>query len=183
MALIETPKADIGQTMPDFDLPDTEGKNHALTSLMGNNGLLVTFICNHCPYVQGIIDTFVLDANALKAQGINTVAIMSNDYTAYPDDSPEKMKTFIAQHNLPFPYLIDENQEIAKVYDAVCTPDFFGLDAKGALQYRGRLDNTNKGSFAGERTPELLEAMTLVAQTGKGPEQQIPSMGCSIKWK
>jgi peroxiredoxin len=182
MALINTPLCDFGKKMPNFNLPDTDGKPHDLESLMGENGLLIAFICNHCPYVQAIIDRLVMDANELKNHRINTVAIMSNDFASYPDDSPDKMKAFIVEHNMQFPYLIDETQGVARAYDAVCTPDFFGINKDKGLQYRGRLDNLPMNA-QGERVPELLKAMQQIAETGQGPEEQTPSMGCSIKWK
>ena len=183
MALVDTPICDFGWQAPNFNLPDIEGKTHTLDQLMGKKGLLIAFICNHCPYVHAIIDRLVVDAKTLQAEGINIVAIMSNDYRAYPADAPDKMKEFSAQHDFSFPYLIDESQETAKAYNAVCTPDFFGLNAKGELQYRGRLDDARQNTSTDNRQAELLEAMRLIATTGQGPEIQTPSMGCSIKWK
>lgn len=182
MALIDTPLCEFGKIMPDFELPDTGGKNHTLQSLMGENGLLVAFICNHCPYVKAIMDRLVADTAKLKKHGINVVGIMSNNYKEYPADSPENMKKFIAEYNVNFPYLIDETQEVARAYDAVCTPDFFGLNNKQKLQYRGRIDNLTMKK-EGERVPELLNAMSQIAETGEGPQDQTASMGCSIKWK
>ena len=180
--LLNTPVCDFGWKAPNFTLPDTNNRLHGLDSLIGANGLLIAFICNHCPYVKAIIDRLVSDAIALKQRGINTVAIMPNDYHSYPEDSPENMVTFINRHHIPFPYLIDETQQVAKAYAAVCTPDFFGLNADGKLNYRGRLDNAKMGT-GDNRQPELLEAMIKIAESGVGPEHQIPSMGCSIKWK
>ncbi len=180
--LLDTPICDFGWKAPDFSLADVDGTQHSLSSLMGDKGLLVCFICNHCPYVKAIISRLVSDANTLQAEGINVVAIMPNDYTHYPDDSPENMRQFAAQHTMTFPYLVDEDQAVAKAYGAVCTPDFFGFNANGELQYRGRLDDAKMGD-ATHRQAELLEAMLQVAQTGNGPTQQVPSMGCSIKWK
>ncbi|MEM6780891.1 MAG: thioredoxin family protein [Pseudomonadota bacterium] len=182
MALVDTPICDFGWKAPSFELPDPNGNTHTLDSLMGEKGLLIVFMCNHCPYVKAIIDRLVADAKALKADGINTVGIMSNDYVNYPDDSPEKMIEFAAQHGMDFPYLVDETQEVGRAYNAVCTPDFFGLNAAGELQYRGRLDDA-KMDDASNRMPELLNAMRQIAETGHGPETQTPSMGCSIKWK
>jgi len=180
--LLNTPICDFGWQAPDFTLPDTDNRLHELDSLAGLNGLLIAFICNHCPYVKGIIDRLVSDATALQRHDINTVAIMPNDYQSYPEDSPENMVAFITRHHIPFPYLIDETQQVAKAYAAVCTPDFFGFNAEGKLQYRGRLDNARVGK-ADNRQPELLKAMIEVAETGQGPEHQVPSMGCSIKWR
>ena len=180
--LLDTPLCDFGWKAPSFELPDVDGKLHKLEDHVGENGLLVAFICNHCPYVIAIIDRLVEDAKALQGEGVNVLAVMSNDFRLYEDDSPEKMKEFAAQYGLPFPYLLDEEQEVARSYDAVCTPDFFGFNKDLELQYRGRLDDA-KMTDPSNRTPELLNAMQLVAQTGKGPQDQTSSMGCSIKWK
>ena len=180
--LLNTPVCDFGWQAPNFTLLDTNNRLHELNGLIGASGLLIAFICNHCPYVKAIIDRLVSDAIALQQRGINTVAIMPNDYHRYPEDSPENMVAFINRHHIPFPYLIDETQQVAKAYAAICTPDFFGLNAEGKLHYRGRLDDARMGT-GDNRQPELLEAMTKVAETGQGPEHQIPSMGCSIKWK
>lgn len=179
---LETPICNFGWKAPTFNLPDPDGKMYALDDVMDERGLLVAFICNHCPYVQAIIDRLVEDVKALQADSIGVVAIMSNDYNKYPDDSPQNMKQFAAQHNMTFPYLVDETQEVGKAYGAVCTPDFFGFDAKGELQYRGRLDDIGMDKNTKDRAPELLNAMRQVAQTGNGPKEQFPSMGCSIKW-
>ncbi|MEC8263532.1 MAG: thioredoxin family protein, partial [Pseudomonadota bacterium] len=173
---------DFGWKAPTFTLADPDGNRHSLDGLMGERGLLVAFICNHCPYVKAVIDRLVADAAALKEDGVNTVAIMSNDYITYTDDSPDKMLQFAARHGFGFPYLVDETQEVARAWGAVCTPDFFGLNAAGELQYRGRIDDAKMGDAAG-RTPELLNAMRQVAATGKGPAEQFPSMGCSVKWR
>lgn len=180
--LLDTPICDFGWQAPDFTLTDADSQSHALASLMGEKGLLIAFICNHCPYVKAIINRLVDDSEALRHIGVNTVAIMPNDYHSYPEDSPPKMKEFAQDHKLPFPYLIDEAQQVAKAYGAVCTPDFFGLNSAGQLQYRGRLDEAKMGP-ADNRQAELLAAMQMVAATGKGPAQQTPSMGCSIKWR
>ena len=180
--LLKTPVCNFGWQAPDFTLPGTDNRLHKLDSLIGDNGLLIAFICNHCPYVKAVIDRLVHDAAVLKERGVNTAAIMPNDYHSYPEDSPENMMTFINQHRIPFPYLLDENQQVAKAYAAVCTPDFFGLNAEGKLHYRGRLDDARMES-ADNRQPELLKAMIKVAETGEGPEHQVPSMGCSIKWR
>ena len=142
----------------------------------------MAFICNHCPYVVAVIDRLVADAAALKEDGVNTVAIMANDYATYTDDSPDRMLEFAARYGFGFPYLVDETQEVARAWGAVCTPDFFGLNAAGELQYRGRIDDAKMGD-ASNRTPELMNAMLQIAATGKGPAEQSPSMGCSVKWR
>ena len=180
--LLNTPICDFSWPAPDFTLKDPTGKMYSRDKIIGQSGLLVAFICNHCPYVRAIIDRLVDDAITLQKYNINTVAIMSNDYHSYPEDSPKNMTAFINHHNIPFPYLIDETQQVAKAYGAVCTPDFFGLNANGKLHYRGRLDNAKMGTI-NKRKPELLKAMIRIAKTGEGPEHQIPSMGCSIKWR
>jgi len=182
MVRLETPVCDFGKAAIDFSLPDVDGKIWTLKECAGEKGLLVMFICNHCPYVKAIQKRLVEDMIKLKAQGINSVAIMSNDPAQYEEDSPENMKQVAMEFNYPFPYLIDATQEVAKNYDAVCTPDFFGYNADLQLQYRGRLDASRKELIEGDLKRDLLDAMLQVAQTGNGPKQQIPSMGCSIKW-
>lgn len=182
MVRIETPVCDFGLAAPDFSLPGTDGKNYRLRDVRGPNGLLVMFICNHCPYVQAIRDHLIRDAHDLKVHGVHTVAIMSNDPSDYPEDSFENMQKTAQALKFPFPYLYDETQEVAKAYGAVCTPDFFGYNKDLKLQYRGRLDESRKESVPNARR-DLFEAMKQVAQTGAGPKDQIPSMGCSIKWK
>ena len=179
--LLDTPTADLGWKAAPFALNDPDGNTYRLDELKGENGTLVAFIANHCPYVQAIIDRLVADANVLKSEGINVVAISSNDYRYVPADSPPMMKSFAERHDFSFPYLVDEDQSVGRTYGAVCTPDFFGFNADGELQYRGRLDDARMGD-ASNRVPELLNAMRQVAKTGKGPAEQIPSMGCSIKW-
>jgi peroxiredoxin len=181
MASIHPPVCDFGWQAPDFKLPDTNGTLITRDAMMGEKGLLVMFICNHCPYVKSILPRLVADIRALKALGINTVAIMSNDPTDYPEDSPENMKFIAETLNFPFPYLLDATQETAKTYDAVCTPDFFGFNKNGELQYRGRFDESRKET-APESTRDLFHAMKQIAETGKGPTEQIQSIGCSIKW-
>ena len=150
---------------------------------MGAQGLVVVFMCNHCPYVKTLIGRLAADARVLQAEGVNVVGIMSNDYTNYPEDAPDKMLAFSAAHDLSFPYLVDETQAVGQTFGAVCTPDFFGYNAAGELQYRGRLDNIAMNGDTSNRVPELVNAMQLVAKTGQGPRQQTPSMGCSIKWR
>lgn len=180
--LMNTPEAQTGWIAQPFSLADPDGQRFALADLQGENGLLVAFICNHCPYVKAIVDRLVADADVLLSEGINVVAINSNDYDYVPADSPPRMKEFAAQHQFSFPYLIDEDQSVGRAYGAVCTPDFFGFDAAGQLHYRGRLDDARMGDAA-DRTPELLNAMRQIAATGAGPTTQTPSMGCSIKWR
>jgi peroxiredoxin len=182
MVRIETPVCDFGKVAPEFRLPGTDGKTYSLNDVRGPNGLLVMFICNHCPYVKAIRDRILRDVAELKAFGVNSVAIMSNDPTDYPEDSFENMKTVATELKFPMPYLFDESQEVAKQYGAVCTPDFFGYNKDLKLQYRGRLDESRKEPAPNARR-DLFEAMKQVAQTSHGPKDQIPSMGCSIKWK
>jgi peroxiredoxin len=167
---------------PAFDLPGTDGGRHSLTGVRGRNGLVVMFICNHCPYVRAIAGKLARDMRDLAAEGIGSVAIMSNDTSAYPDDSFDNMKRFAQEHGFPFPYVIDESQDVARAYGAVCTPDFFGFDANLALRYRGRLDDSGRSPKEGNRR-ELVEAMLAVARTGHAPSEQTPSIGCSIKWR
>jgi peroxiredoxin len=181
MVRTDAPVCEFNQAAPDFNLKGVDGKQHSLASLRGENGLLVMFICNHCPYVKSIIDRIIRDAKELKALGVNAVAIMSNDPSDYEEDSFENMGKIAEEMDFPFPYLIDETQEVAKAYGAVCTPDFFGYNKDLGLQYRGRLDESRKESVANAKR-DLFEAMKEVAATGKGPTEQIPSMGCSIKW-
>ncbi len=183
MALIATPVCDFGQAAPDFNLLGVDGRHWCLSECMGENGLLVMFICNHCPYVKAVHERLIKDLLALKSLGIASVAIMSNDVEAYPEDSFDNMKRMSVLHQYPFPYLLDASQDVAKAYGAVCTPDFFGYNAHAELQYRGRLDASNKEAALEGSRRELFDAMQQVAETGKGPESQIPSIGCSIKWK
>lgn len=180
--LLDTPLCDFGWQAPDFTLADPDGKSFTMSDHFGDKGLLIAFICNHCPYVQAIGERLAQDADDLMAQGINVLAVMSNDYHNLAADSPPNMKKFAAHYGFNFPYLVDETQEVGKAYGAVCTPDFFGLNAKGELQYRGRLDSAGMGDPTG-RTRELVDAMMQIAKTGEGPKEQLPSMGCSIKWR
>ncbi len=179
----QTPVCDFGWKAPAFTLPGVDGKTYSLDALRGPNGTLVMFICNHCPYVKAVIDRIVRDVNALRGLGVNAVAISSNDAEHYPDDSFDNMKRFAAAHHFTFPYLYDESQEVARAYDAACTPDFFGFNGKLELQYRGRLDESRKEAAAADARRDLFEAMKQVAETGRGPREQIASIGCSIKWK
>ncbi|HEX6113715.1 MAG TPA: thioredoxin family protein [Geminicoccaceae bacterium] len=178
----ETPICNFGEPAKSFDLPGTDGRRYTLEDVRGRNGTLVMFICNHCPYVKAVLDRIIRDAKDLKEHGIGVIAINANDPTSYPDDSFENMKRLADAKQLPFPYVFDESQEVARAYGAVCTPDFFGYNADLELQYRGRLDASKTTPIPGA-IRELYEAMVQVAETGRGPEQQIPSMGCSIKWK
>lgn len=180
---VATPICDFGWKAPDFALPGVDGKTWRLADVRGERGTLVMFICNHCPYVRSVIDRIVRDAKALGPLGISSVAISANDATTYPEDSFDNMKAFAAEHGFPFPYLYDETQTVARAYDAVCTPDFFGFDAGLGLQYRGRLDASRKEAGPPDLRRDLYLAMKQVAETGRGPTEQIPSMGCSIKWK
>ena len=174
---------DFGWKAPEFSLPGVDGKTHSLAELRGENATLVAFICNHCPYVKAITDRLVRDATDLVPLGVTTIAICSNDAAAYPDDSFEKMKLFSAQNGFPFPYLHDESQQIARAYSAVCTPDFFGFNANLELQYRGRLDASRAQPGPADLRRDLFEAMRQIGERGKGPREQHPSMGCSIKWR
>jgi peroxiredoxin len=176
------PVCNFGEKAHDFTLPATDGRTYSLSDLKGPNGTLIVFMCNHCPYVKAVIDRLIRDANDLKALGVNTIAISSNDATAYPADSFENMRRWALEKRFPFPYLHDETQEVARAYGAVCTPDFFGYDAGLGLQYRGRLDESKRDQAPNARR-ELFEAMRQVAETGQGPKEQVPSMGCSIKWR
>lgn len=176
------PVCDFGWKAPPFTLPGVDGKTYRLEDLRGKNGTLVMFICNHCPYVKAVIDRVVRDANELASYGVNTVAISSNDVVHYPEDSFDNMKRFAKVHGFTFPYLYDESQKVARAYDAVCTPDFFGFNGKLELQYRGRLDASRKEAGPADARRELFEAMVQIARTGNGPREQTPSMGCSIKW-
>lgn len=183
MVSLETPVCDFGAPAIDFNLPGIDGKNWTLRDCAGDNGLLVMFICNHCPYVKAIRERLVRDTRELLEYGINSVAIMANDPAQYEEDSFENMQKVAAEYDFPFPYLIDESQAVAKAFGAVCTPDFFGYNANLELQFRGRLDASRKETAPADAKRDLFEAMVQVAKTGQGPAEQIPSMGCSIKWK
>ena len=180
---LETPVCDFGLPAPDFALPGVDGRIWTRDDCRGERGLLVMFICNHCPYVQAIRDRLVRDARELAGLGIGCVAISSNDVKDYPEDSFDHMKRVAEQFGFPFPYLYDETQAVARAYGAVCTPDFFGYDVDLGLQYRGRLDASRKEAAPTDVRRDLFEAMRQVAETGVGPAEQIPSMGCSIKWR
>ncbi|NOE24645.1 thioredoxin family protein [Ruegeria sp. HKCCD6157] len=178
--LLDTPICDFGWNAPDFTLKDPNGQAFKMSDHL-QNGLLIAFVCNHCPYVKTITDRLAQDTDLLMSKGIGVLAVMSNDYRDYAEDSPPNMLEFARQNGFNFPYLVDEDQSVGKAYGAVCTPDFFGLNADGKLQYRGRLDNLGRGK-TGKREPELVNAMLQIAETGQGPQDQTPSIGCSIKW-
>lgn len=183
MALLETPVCDFGAPALDFALTGVDGARWTLEQCRGPNGLLVMFICNHCPYVKAIQARLVRDTLELREHGVHTVAIMSNDPAEYPEDSPENMQRIALEFQYPFPYLLDSSQSVAKAYGAVCTPDFFGYNRDLQLQYRGRLDASGRNPAPSGSRRELFEAMLNIAETGHGPHDQIPSMGCSIKWR
>ena len=183
MVSLTTPVCDFGWLAPDFSLPGVDGKTWTLADAMGENGLLVMFICNHCPYVKAIRPRLVRDLAELKRQGIHAIAIMSNDTRDYAEDSFDNMKLVANEFAFPFPYVIDETQAVARAYGAVCTPDFFGFNRKFELQYRGRFVESRKETAPDGVRRDLCEAMKEVATTQRGPMEQIPSMGCSIKWK
>lgn len=177
-----TPVCDFGWQAPDFSLKATNGKTYSLGDIAGGNGTLVMFICNHCPYVLAVIDRMVRDARDLLELGVGVAAICSNDARRYPTDSFENMRKMSDEQGFPFPYLHDEDQNVARRFGAVCTPDFFGFDAGLGLQYRGRLDASRASAGPADLRRDLFEAMKRVAETGQGPKDQIPSIGCSIKW-
>ena len=182
MTLTETPICNFGERAKDFNLLSTENKKTSLNEIVGENGTLIMFICNHCPYVKAVIKDIVEDVKFLESFGIKSVAIMSNDVKNYPEDSFENMISFSKEHDFSFPYLIDETQKVAKEYGAVCTPDFFGYNSNLELQYRGRIRELKDLKPIKKGDSDLRTAMNLVAKSGKGPSNQIPSMGCSIKW-
>ena len=182
MAAMTTPICDFGWKAVDFKLTGIDGKSYALADVRGPKGTLVMFLCNHCPFVKAVMGRIVRDVAELRAHGIGAVAVMPNDAVAYPADSLDNMKLFAAQHAFGFPYVIDETQAVARAYDAVCTPDFFGFDAALGLQYRGRLDESRLEPVTDARR-DLYEAMVRIAATGQGPAEQLASMGCSIKWR
>lgn len=183
MAALNPPVCDFNWPAPDFTLPATDGKTYGLGDVSGPNGVLIMFICNHCPFVLAILDRLVRDAQELQALGIGVTAICSNDAAAYPADSFENMAKLAKEAGFNFPYLHDADQSVARAYDAVCTPDFFGFNAQGGLQYRGRLDTSRMDAAPADAPRDLYDAMKLVAETGRGPSDQIASVGCSIKWK
>jgi peroxiredoxin len=183
MAALETPVCAFGRPAPDFALPGVDGRVWTLQDCRGDKGLLVMFICNHCPYVKAVRERIVRDCRELLGHGIRSVAIMANDPTDYPEDSFDNMRRIATELDFPFPYLFDETQAVARAYGAVCTPDFFGHDAALGLQYRGRLDASRRDTAPPDARRDLFEAMVQVARTGCGPAEQVPSIGCSIKWR
>ena len=182
MSLTKTPICDFGKKADHFELKSTENKIISLNDVKGEKGTLIMFICNHCPYVKAVIEEVVSDSKELEKDGIKSVAVMSNDTVNYPDDSFEKMIKFSNDNEFSFPYLIDETQEIAKKYDAVCTPDFFGYNGNLELQYRGRIRELKNLEPVKDGESDLLKAMKIIAKTSQGPKDQLPSMGCNIKW-
>lgn len=183
MVSLSPPVCDFGRPAIDFDLPGVDGKRHSLASARGPKGLLVMFICNHCPYVKAVIHRILRDTRELATLGVGSIAIMSNDPAAYPEDSWQNMVRIARELQFPFPYVLDQSQQVAKAYGAVCTPDFFGYNADLELQYRGRLDESRKTTAPENVRRDLFEAMQQVALGGKGPAQQTPGIGCSIKWR
>ncbi len=177
------PVCDFGWKAPSFSLSATDGKIYSMKEISGPKGTLIMFICNHCPYVLSVLDRILRDARDMQALGVGVAAISANDVITYPQDSFENMGEMANIHGFSFPYLYDESQDIARAYDAVCTPDFFGFNGDLELQYRGRLDASERNAGPSDLRRDLFEAMKLVAETGQGPEEQISSMGCSIKWK
>mgnify|MGYP003385499923 CR=1 FL=1 len=182
MTLLHTPVCDFGQLAPDFNLLGVDGQQWTRDACTGENGLLVMFICNHCPYVKSIQQRLVEDVSVLQQYGIGVVAIMSNNPHDYPEDSFENMQAVAAEKHYNFPYLMDPKQQVAKEYGAICTPDFFGYNSQMQLQYRGRLDASGMDADMSHAKRDLVDAMILLAKTGEGPSEQVPSMGCSIKW-
>ena len=182
MVLTKTPICKFGEKPHSFSLKGVDDKIYKLEDCLGDKGTVIMFICNHCPYVKAIIKNIVDDTNNLRNLGVNAIAIMSNDTKNYPDDSFDKMKDFAKDNKFNFPYVIDETQEIAKKFGAVCTPDFFGYNSDNELQYRGRMRELKELKPVSDDESDLFKAMKLIAQTGKGPKNQIPSMGCNIKW-
>ena len=183
MAAAQPSVCDFGWKAIDFSLPGVDGRTYSLGDVQGPRGTVVMFVCNHCPYVKAVVDRIVTDMNALHDAGIGAIAIMSNDTETYPADSFDNMKEFAARHGFAFPYVIDRTQDVARAYEAACTPDFFGFNAALELQYRGRLDEGGHNPAPEGAGRELVEAMLLIAGTGIGPRDQIASMGCSIKWR
>ena len=182
MTAASPPLVNFGWRAPDFHLADTRGKVWSLSTLRGPKGLVLVFICNHCPYVLAVVDKIVREGRALHGLGFGMAAICSNDAAASPEDGFDKMGAFARQHHLPFPYLHDVKQTVARAYDAACTPEFFGFNSELKLQYRGRLDDSGRDARPAARR-ELYEAMRQVAETGQGPREQVQAIGCSIKWK
>lgn len=174
---------DLVRPAPDFRLPATDGRSYRLADVAGGKGTVIVFICNHCPYVKAVVDRMVADAATLASEGFGFAAICSNDVSTHPADSFDNMRRFAETHAFGFPYLHDESQSVARAYGAVCTPDFFGLAADGTILYRGRLDAGRSEPPPPDAPRELVEAMREIGRSGQAPAVQMPSMGCSIKWK
>ncbi|HMV17500.1 MAG TPA: thioredoxin family protein [Rhodocyclaceae bacterium] len=183
MVSLSPPVCDFGWSAPDFALPGVDGRTHSLASCRGPAGLLVMFICNHCPYVKAILPRLLRDCRELAGLGVGSVALMANDPADYPEDSWEAMQRIAVEQDFPFPYLLDASQDVARAYGAVCTPDFFGFNRDLKLQYRGRLDASGRQPAPSDTRRELFEAMAQVARSGEGPRDQTASIGCSIKWR
>lgn len=183
MAALESPVCDFGADAPEFSLPGVDGRDWALADVRGERGTVIMFICNHCPFVIAAIDRLIREVNELSPLGVAFAAIMSNDTETYPADSFEHMQRWSQELRFPFPYLLDDSQQVARAYGAVCTPDFFGYNAELKLQYRGRLDAGRTSAPPAGSPRELYEAMRTIATTGEGPAEQIPGIGCSIKWR
>ena len=183
MASSPLPARPLGWKASDFRLPGVDGKAYTLKDICGQHGTVVMFICNHCPYVKAIVDRLAKDIGELSKRGIGAIAIMPNDPKRQPEDSLDNMKVFAKSHTFSFPYVIDESQQTARDYAAVCTPEFFGFDPALSLQYHGRFDSSGKGPAGPETKRELFDAMLMIAETRKGPVQQVPSIGCSVKWR
>jgi len=183
MVELSTPVCNFGEKAHDFSLKNVDGKKWSLNDCKGEKGLLVMFLCNHCPYVQAILEKLVVEMSVLEKKGIGCVAINPNDYISFPEDSYENMVKIAKKFGFSFPYLFDETQEIAKKYDSICTPDFFGYNSELKLQYRGRFDDRGMKAAINPNASDLFTAMFQIARTGKGPEKQYSSVGCSIKWR
>ncbi len=181
--LLETPICDFGWPAPDFTLKDPNDRSFTMKDQLGDKGLLIAFICNHCPYVQKIAVRLAADTSELMAEGVNVLAVMSNDYNAYAEDSPAKMLEFASHHGFEFPYLVDEDQSVGKAYGAVCTPDFYGFNKDGGLQYRGQLDDSRPGNGIPVTGKDMRNALDAMLENGQISEVQKPSIGCNIKWK
>jgi len=180
---VGAPKIVLGAPAPDFSLPATDGRTYSMKDVAGERSTVIVFICNHCPYVRAVIDRLVADARVLMREGVGFAAICSNDAASYPEDSFPKMREFAKRHDFQFPYLHDESQDVMRAYGALCTPDFFGYDRDLKLKYRGRLDEGRTTPPPPDARREFLEAMRAIAATGVAPAIQVPSIGCSIKWK
>ena len=182
MVLLSSPLCNFGEKMPNFKLKNIDDTFVDQDMVKGENGTLVFFICNHCPYVKAIIKKLVYTVVEVTKYGIKSVGIMPNDIIKYPEDNFENMQKFFNKNKLNFPYLIDQDQSVTKKFDAVCTPDFFGYNSKNELQYRGRIAEMSNLEFVNDKN-DLLEAMIEISKTQNGPKNQFASAGCSIKWK